>query len=345
MTIATLKRRTAILAVALAAVFAYSAPTQGVPATKADSTIVTVAADSSSAPDTSFRMKQENTFSIINILLPHHSLRNSKTLHDWPFFTFAAPSFSSSFKIEKDFGKILGIGGNAAGDLNFACLALHSQLDLTLIKLLVLSIQGNLTSGWNYGETSTFMGVYNPEKKDYRQDMFFTHFSYGINYRAKLTIPVMAFLPKSKWTKILLSASGSLDYAAYTGANDGEAWLAGSEVRANGYKMQYGGSLIYILPFKHWNMVMVSANVNGFLHDYYFDDVYADYDPDFKTLSITPMAIFKLSEKWTGTFIAVISRDREYEARTYESSQEILQKRIGTSWGPRVFTFIINRKF
>lgn len=302
-------------------------------------------ADSVAVPDSSFRMSQENTFSIISVLLPHHSLRNSKTLHNWPFFAFAAPSVSSGFKVQKDFGKTFGIGGDAAGDLNFACLALHAQLDLSLIKLLTFSVRGDLASGWNYGETSTFMGVYNPGKKDYRQDIFLTQFSYGVNYKAKLTIPVMAFLPKSKWTKILLSASGSLDYAAYTGASDGEAWLAGSEVRANGYKMQYGGSLMYILPFKHWNMAMLSANVGGFLRDSYFDEVYADYDPDFKTISITPMAMFKLNEKWTGTFVAVISRDREYEASTYESSQEILQKRIGSTWGPRVFTFIANRKF
>lgn len=299
----------------------------------------------SKAADSSFRIKQESIFSIMGVVLPHHSLRNSKTLHKWPFFAFAAPSVGSNVKIEKDINKFFTLGGDAAGDLNFARLALHSQLDITLVKLLTLSVRGNIASGWNYGETSTLMGVYNPSKKDYRQDLFLTQFSYGVNYNAKLTIPVMAFLPKSKWTKILLSASGSLDYAAYTGADDGEAWLAGSEVRANGYKMQYGGSLIYILPFKRWNMAMISANVSGFLRDSYFDEAYADYDPDFKTVSITPMAMFRLNDKWTGTFIAVISRDREYEAPTYESSQEILQKRIGSTWGPRIFTFIANRKF
>ena len=45
------------------------------------------------APNASgFTSAFENTFSIITLVLPHNSLRNSKTLHNWPFIAFSVPA-------------------------------------------------------------------------------------------------------------------------------------------------------------------------------------------------------------------------------------------------------------
>ena len=37
-------------------------------------------------------ISQEHIFNVIGLVLPHNSLRNSKTLHNWPFFAVAAPA-------------------------------------------------------------------------------------------------------------------------------------------------------------------------------------------------------------------------------------------------------------
>ena len=46
----------------------------------------------------------ENTFSIITLVLPHNSLRNSKTLHNWPFIAFSVPGWALNFNIQKNMG-------------------------------------------------------------------------------------------------------------------------------------------------------------------------------------------------------------------------------------------------
>ena len=49
----------------------------------------------------------DNTFSIISLVLPHNSLRNSKTLHNWPFFAFAVPAWAVTYNAKMDMGKLL----------------------------------------------------------------------------------------------------------------------------------------------------------------------------------------------------------------------------------------------
>ena len=156
---------------------------------------------------------------------------------------------------------------------------------------------------------------------------------------------MLAFLPKSKWTKIILKGTAEYAYSGYTGADDGEVWKAGSENLVNGFKYKCGGTLIYMLPFKRVNMAMVSANVSGFKHAYDFDSVYKDYNPGFKTVSITPMASVKISENWNGMLMAVVSRDRVFENRRYPTTEEPLQKQVGSEWDLRTVMFIASRKF
>lgn len=288
---------------------------------------------------------QEHIFNVIGLVLPHNSLRNSKTLHNWPFFALAAPAWVSTIRLKRDINRAFTLKGFATYDLGFNGIGLRIGTSLELIHLLELGVQVNTGTALNYGETATFMGVYDPEKRDYRQDIVFTEYAYGFKYNAALTIPLLAFLPKSKWTKIILKGTAEYAYSGYTGADDGEVWKAGSENRVNGFKYKCGGTLIYMLPFKRVNMAMVSANVSGFKHAYDFDSVYKDYNPGFKTVSITPMASVKISENWNGMLMAVVSRDRVFENRRYPVTEEPLQKQVGSEWDLRTVMFIASRKF
>ena len=101
----------------------------------------------------------ENTFSIITLVLPHNSLRNSKTLHNWPFIAFSVPAWALNFNIQKNMGPLLTLKGSSGGNLGFEGINLRAGVSLELIHLLELGVQGLGGTAINYGETATFMGV------------------------------------------------------------------------------------------------------------------------------------------------------------------------------------------
>ncbi len=291
-------------------------------------------------------IETDHGITFLAIVLTHKALRNSKELHDWPFFSFAIPAaWNSAIKANKDINKLLSFKGAAGGALSFAGLTLSTEANLELIHLLEFGIQGTLGSSINYGDYATFMGVFDPEKRDYNPDMFMTEFTYAVKYKASLTIPLLVFLPKSNWTKFILKPNASLTYSAYTGAEDGEVWKAGSDNMVNGFKYSYGGVLIYLLPFERVPMAMVSVNASGFKHDYDFDKIYADYDPGFVTVSVTPMLNINLGKLWSSMVMASFSRDRKYANYRYEPTEEILQKKIGSEWGAKTILWTFTRKF
>lgn len=306
---------------------------------------VAVAQDSLAPDSTSWKVERENILSIVSIFLPHNSLRNSETLHNWPFIAFAVPAYAYHFKVQRDFGHLMSFKGLAAGDANFAGIGIKLDAVIELIHLLELGAEANTGTALNYQETATFMGVYDPEKRDYRQDIMFTEYAYGVRYHSALTIPLLAFLPKSDWTKIILKGTAELKYSAYTGAEDKEVWKAGNENMVNGFKYKYGGTLIYMLPFKRVPMAMLSVDASGFKHEYDFDKAYKDYNPDFVTVHVTPMASIKLDENWNGMLMASVSRDRKFENRRYPTTEELLQKQVGSEWDLRAVMFIMSRKF
>ena len=121
------------------------------------------------------QISQENKLSVVAIVLPHNSLKNSKTLHSWPFFAFAVPAWNSDFKLMRN-GKLVALKGGATGDVNFAGLGVKLDVAVELIHMLELGVQANGGTALNYGRTSTFMGVYDVEKKDYHQDYIFTEY-------------------------------------------------------------------------------------------------------------------------------------------------------------------------
>jgi hypothetical protein len=244
-----------------------------------------------------------------------------------------------------DMGKLLTLKGSSGGTLGFEGVNLRVGVSMELIHLLEFGVQAHGGTAINYGETATFMGVYEPENRDYRQDIIFTEYAYGLHYHGSLTIPLLAILPKSDWTKIILKGTGEYTYSGYTGAKDGEVWKAGAQNLVNGFRYKYGGTLIYMLPFARVPMIMFAATVSAFKHEYDFDDTYKDYNPGFKTVNLTPMASVKINDEWNGMLMLAISRDRKFENRRYPTTEELLQKQVGAEWDLRTVMFIASRKF
>lgn len=306
----------------------------------------TATVQTEAAIDSSFRTSVNHNFTWAAFVLTHKALRNSESLHNWPFFPLATPiAWNSDFRAEKDLGKLLTLKGMVGSNLSIMDLGFNSDITLEAIHLLELGISANIHSSFNYGSYATFMGVYNAEEGAFDRDMFMTAFSYGIKYRVGATIPLIAFLPRSKWTRIVLRPNANWTFTKYTNAEEGEIWKCGSEYSANGYRYRYGGTLIYMLPFQRFPMLMVNAGVGGFLRSTKFDEVYDGYDPYFKTFSILPMLSIKVNEKWNGMIMANFSRDRKYRNYHYEVTEELLQERIGSEWGTKVIMATFSRKF
>ena len=237
--------------------------------------------------------------------LPHQSLRNSESMHDWPFaFSVFPLGWNTAFRLQKDLGKWITPKASLNGDLLLFGLGIRSDFSVELLRILEVGVQGDVRTAINYGSVATFMGTYNPEKKNYDCDAFMTRFLLGVNYHATLSIPLMAFLPRTAWTKWILKAEASLNYLHYTGADDGDVWIVGTEIAANGYKWQYGATFICLLPFAHFPMAMVSYGVQGIMHKADYDTVYDPYDPEFKRIHVTPQIVIKLNENWAGMLMA-----------------------------------------
>lgn len=306
---------------------------------------VSVAAGSVAA-DTSFRVKLDHSFTWAAFILTHKALRTSKKLHNYLFYPLALPvAWNSNLTVHKDFGKLVTIKSLLGGNASIMDFGLNVDGTIELMHLLELGISANIHSSFNYGDYATFMGVYNPEKRDYDSDTFMTEFAYGTKLRVGATVPLIAFLPKSNWTKIILRPEISWTYTTYTGADDGEMWKCGAEYSANGWRYRYGGTLIYFLPFQRFPMLMVNASVSSFFKSTKFDEVYDRYDPFFNNISVTPMLTVKISDKWTGMLMASFNRDRTYERYYYEAPEELLQIRKGSEWGMKVIMMTFTRKF
>lgn len=326
------------------AAIADSAGTQNPKATAVESSEQSPA--DTSAADSSFRTYLDNSFTWAAFVLTHKALKNSKSLHNWLFFPLAAPiAWNTNFRLEKDFGKLLTLKGLAGGNASIMDFGLNLDATLEIMHLLELGISGNVHSSINYQDAATFMGVYNPEIRDFDNDIFMTEFAYGVKYRVGATIPLIAFLPRSNWTKIILRPNASWTYTAYTGADVGEIWKAGAEYSVNGFRYSYGGTLIYMLPFPSIPMLMVNVNTGTFFKSAKIDEVYDDYDPYFKTVNIMPMLNIVISEKWSSMLIANFSRDRKYEKYRFEPAEELLQKRVGSEWGMKVIMMTFTRRF
>ena len=57
------------------------------------------------------------------------------------------------------------------------------------------------------------------------------------------------------------------------------------------------------------------------------------------------MASVKERKKWNGMLMASVSRDRVFENRRYPTTEELLQKQVGSEWDLRAVMFIMSRKF
>ena len=302
------------------------------------------AADSSKA--NALQINWENSFSFAAIFLSHRSLRNSDNMRSWPFFLIATPlGWTSTLKMQKNFGKLLGVKSAFTGDLNLMGAGVRATASIELLHLFEIGTLGSVNSAINYSSDMTQMGVYNSEKKKFENDYFMTEFLFNVKYFAAMTFPLMAILPKSDWTKSLLKPNASFTFLHYTGAADKEMWKAGNELAANGYRYQYGATLLYMLPFRYLPMAMLSYNVIGIVHKSDYDAVYDDYDPSFKNISITPMLSIQFSKKWSGMLMTKIERVRKFARYHFDEDEELLQKRIGYEWAVPTVIFIVQRKF
>lgn len=298
------------------------------------------------ADSTGAHIRIEHSFTGMAFVMTHQALRHTRRLDDWPFFAVASPvSWTTSLHAEKPFGKMLSFKGLASGTASFIDLGITGDLSLEVVRLLELGVSANIHSAINYSKSMSFMGVYNPQKRDYDNDIFMTEFAYGIKYRVGISLPLMLILPKSNWTKIILKPNANWTFTEYSGADDGEIWRCGQSYSVNGYRYRYGGTLVYLLPFEHVRMFMLNAGVGGFMKSAKFDEVFDGFDPYFKTVSIMPMLNFKFGEKWSGLLMTSISRNRTYEDYYYRNYEEFLQTRTGSEWQIRMIMMTFTRKF
>jgi hypothetical protein len=184
-----------------------------------------------------------------------------------------------------------------AGTAGFVSLMLPPWISLTAGV--------HIATAWNYGTMFTFLSVYDPSEQDYDSCTSCTEFEYGAKAEIKFTIPYGMYL---------FQAGYSSEYIGFTGAENGEVWTCGMNSNCvNGFRYNasfLAGRRLNNLLFK---MIGLNASVSGWYSDSYFDDVYKQYDPDFVTVSFSPMIQMQLRKNQSLIIMAVVDRERNFE--------------------------------
>ena len=215
----------------------------------------------------------------------------------------------------------------------FSPVSLNAAFSATLTPVAFLKLTGGAAvgTGWNVG----FLGLcLNPpsDTQDYVQQSFG-----GAVWRAwgsgTFQFDLAALLP-GDWNHVVLVASPSVEYKAYTGAASGQAWLweADQGMNFNGAKLKATYFLGYQMPLvlDTVGFLLETEEWIGEVRDYSFMASTGGWGSDFVALNFGPLLNFRLGDKaslavlvqfktarkWTD----LTTRKRYFGNRDYEGS-------------------------
>ncbi|MBQ1590636.1 MAG: hypothetical protein II077_01155 [Treponema sp.] len=252
---------------------------------------------------------------------------SNQVLRQIPLFIVPVPFLTGGCKHTLSKG-IVSFRNSADMSLSFAGIGASYTSSVSITPLFSVFAKASIGTAWNYGNWVDLIGIYNPAESEYDPLTSFSEFFYGMAFGAR----AMAPLPKHN----IIQLSFNTDYVAFSGADDGEPWVCGTERDCvNGWRYEASAMLAHTFDGPKLKMVGLSSSISGRYSADDFDKVYQPYNPAFKTYSIGAMSQFTLTEKQSLLLMLNVSRKRKFERDTdeYEAEETLMQKYVGAKWG------------
>ena len=252
---------------------------------------------------------------------------SNQVLRQIPLFFVPVPFLTGGCKHTLSKG-IFSFRNSADMSLSFAGIGASYTSSVSITPLFSVFAKASIGTAWNYGTWVDLIGIYNPAESEYDPLTSFSEFFYGMAFGAR----AMAPLPKHN----IIQLSFNTDYVAFSGAEDGEPWVCGTERDCvNGWRYEASAMLAHTFDGPKLKMVGLSSSISGRYSEDDFDKFYQPYNPAFKTYSIGAMSQFTLTEKQSLLLMLNVSRKRKFERDTdeYEAEETLMQKYVGAKWG------------
>lgn len=202
------------------------------------------------------------------------------------------------------------------GALTPVSVRLETQAALTPIAFLNVFAGGMIGTGWDIGWFNG-MGL-NTDGSGTAESASFRGVVSHAWVGAALQFDLAAVLP-GDWHHVVLLASPKLRWAAFSGAQRGEAWMWEADAGENFNGLQFHGTLFagYRPPLVLDTVgLLVETTQNlGYVRDLSPMNA-GGWGSDFVQITLSPLAAFTLSERASLTILAQLRRERLYSEPT-----------------------------
>ena len=202
----------------------------------------------------------------------------------------------------------------------------------TPLPFIVFEAGAQIGTGWNLAGLQG-MALFDPISQSYKDLQPFSNWFLKWYAQGVFQFDTGALVP-GNWTHFQLMYTYQVYYEGISGVKDGEVWMwQCANNRANGLENYQSLILAYQMPLVISRVGFV-FELNGHYQssDYNAYYVNSNYDGSFKTINISPMAQFTLSQKDVLSLLLGFSSRRSFYLEHTDSNIEPFLSTQGREW-------------
>lgn len=198
------------------------------------------------------------------------------------------------------------------------------------IAFLEFAVGGTAGTGWNISDWFQGMAAYNEAKPEYKDLTPFAHW-YLYGWASGCFMFDLAALWEGDWHHVVMTATYKAGYQKLTGT-DSDVWLwQASDGMASGWVYEQEYFLGYQMPLTV-SMIGVGTTVSGHYKSSDYGKFSKNYDGDFRTIDIWPMAEITLNKTNQIYVVVDFTTRRSFKEKYEDSEHEPLMTKTGREW-------------
>lgn len=219
---------------------------------------------------------------------------------------------------------------NAGVEITPVSLAPTVSIVLSPVAFLEFAVGGKVGSGWNVGDAFYGIAEYNASKMEYEKRDAFS--SWYLNGWFSGTFQFdLAAIWEGEFHHVIASATYKAGYQTLTGT-DATIWLWQNDYAlADGWIYEQEYILGYQMPFR-LSMIAVGTTLSGHYDSNDYGEFASNYNGDFMTIDIWPMAEISFDKKNRVYILANVSSRRSFREKYKDDDHEPLMTACGREW-------------
>ena len=205
-----------------------------------------------------------------------------------------------------------------------------ASITVSPIAFLELAIGGTAGTGWNAFDLFQGMAAYNETKPEYKDMTPFAHW-YLYGWGSACLMFDLAALWEGDWHHVVATATYKAGYQKLTGT-DSDVWLwQASDGLASGWVYEQEYFVGYQMPLK-LSMIGVGTTLTGHYQSSDYGKFSNNYDGDYMTIDIWPMAEITLNK--TNQLYAIVdfTARRSFREEYKDDAHEPFMTKTGREW-------------